>query len=129
MRIFPLSPKCEDALYDSDKRINIFQGAVRAGKTFTVCLRWIHFITREADPNGLFAIVGQSIGNVERNLISLFTELVGPENIKYSRSKNELYIYGRKHLVVGCTDIASADKIQGLSLAGSLMDRFCPLCQ
>lgn len=122
MRIYPLSDKAEQALFESTARITIFQGAVRASKTFITCVRWLDFILREADPNGLFCIAGQSIGNVEKNLISLLSELAGHENIKYSRAKNELYIYGRKHLICGCTDISSSDKLQGLTLAGSIMD-------
>lgn len=125
MRVYPLSQKCEDALFESDYKYNFFIGAVRAGKTFTSCLRWIRFITTEVGDSQLCAIVGKSISTVEKNLISLLTEMAGPENVQYSRSKNELYIYGKKHMVVGATDEKAKDKIQGLTLMGALCDEIC----
>lgn len=125
MRIYPLSPKCKEALRDSNYRINFFIGAVRAGKTFTSVLRWIRFITKEVKPGEMVAITGKSTATIEKNIISLITELVGPEHIKYNSSKGLLWVFGVKHTIVGANDESSKNKIQGNTLKGALADEVC----
>ena len=118
----PLSKKAQDALTNSDHRINMFVGAVRASKTFISVIRWINFITTEVQDGQLLCVCGKSVATIERNIIAEIIKIVGRENVKYSRNKGELIVLGKMHMVCGVNDEAAKDKIHGATLMGALCD-------
>lgn len=123
MKIYPLSESQEKALRNSNFRINLFEGAVRSGKTFVAILRWIRFITTEVEDNEFLLFCGPSLGIIENN-IDLVKALVGPENVKYKRGDITMvfYIYGKKHIIVSRDDDHDIEKICGAKFKGAFCD-------
>lgn len=106
----------------------ICDGAVRSGKTSVMSLSF--FLWAMANFNGCsFAFCGKSVGAVERNIVTpLLAVKYLQQNftVKYNRAnhvivakrgnrENRIYLFGGK-------DESSASLIQGITLAGVLLD-------
>ena len=104
----------------------ICDGAVRSGKT--VCMADGFFIWSMACFQGqTFGICGRSISSLRRNVISnLYAWLGGLFTIKENRGENKLTVcYGGRentYYLFGGLDESSYKQIQGITLAGALMD-------
>jgi len=114
-----LSNKQIEAYQESDARINIFEGPVRAGKSFSALLRWIEFC--RSGPEGPLVICGRTDKTIKRNIILPLQNLVGSA-VRYSIGKGEVQMYNRTMYVVGANDERAAAKIQGSEFAGALID-------
>lgn len=106
----------------------ICDGAVRSGKTSIMSISFILWAMRCFNHRS-FAFCGKSVGAVERNIIN---PLLGVEylreqfDLQYSRSAHALFVTrGEKENVFylfGGKDESSASLIQGVTLAGVLLD-------
>ncbi|MBO5969502.1 MAG: PBSX family phage terminase large subunit [Clostridia bacterium] len=117
---------------DSDYDALICDGAVRSGKTTIMTLAFVDWAMRNfSDCN--FAICGKTVLSARRNIIAPFMKLSYTRkryDMTYRRSDNMLVITatrgGREitntFLVFGGKDEASQDLIQGVTLAGVLLD-------
>jgi len=114
-----LSPQQKISLRDSDARLNIWEGAVRSGKSFSALLRFIEFAM--SGIKGDFIIVGKSESSIKRNIISEIARLLGSE-ARYFSGKRELFLFGRRIHIVGANDERSEGKIRGASFAAALVD-------
>lgn len=116
---FPYRPQYEALICD---------GAVRSGKTSVMSLSF--FLWAMGNFNGqAFALCGKSVGAVERNIVTPLLSIVYLKqnfNIRYNRAdhvivakrgnrENRIYLFGGK-------DESSAALIQGITLAGVLLD-------
>jgi phage terminase, large subunit, PBSX family len=101
-------------------RIVAYDGAVRSGKTIGELLMWASYCVH--GPAGLLLIGGRTERTIANNLILPLQEIFGPERIVYTRATGRVSIFGRDCLVVGFNDESSREKIQGLTLAGALLD-------
>lgn len=119
-----LSQKQIESFQQSDARINIFEGPVRAGKSFIALLRWIEFC--RSGPPGALILCGKTDKTIKRNIIIPMQDLVGSA-VKYSIGKGEVQMYGRTMYVVGANDDRSEAKIRGSEFAGALIDEFTVL--
>lgn len=108
------------SILNSNARINLWEGSVRSGKTIASILRWIDYVL--TGPSGNLLMVGKTQKSLEKNVLDLIAELVGPKNFFYKRVLGEVILYGRKIDVVGANDEKSKDKIQGRTLAGAYGD-------
>lgn len=104
----------------------ICDGAVRSGKT--VCMADGFFIWSMTRFHGQsFGICGRSISSLRRNVITnLYSWLGGLFQIRESRSDNKLTVrYGDRenvYYLFGGLDESSYKQIQGITLAGALLD-------
>lgn len=114
-----LSPKQIESFQQSNSRINIFEGPVRAGKSFIALLRWLEFCRN--GPDGPLIICGRTDKTIKRNIINPLQDLVGSA-VRYSIGKGEVQLYNRLMYVVGANDERAAAKIQGSEFAGALID-------
>ena len=109
-----------------DKEGIICDGAVRSGKT--VCMADGFFVWSMTQFQGqAFGICGRSISSLRRNVTAnLHTWLGGLFQIKESRSENKLTVrYGDRenvYYLFGGLDESSYKQIQGITLAGALLD-------
>ena len=117
--IQPLSDKQIESFQDSNARINIFEGPVRAGKSFVALLRWLEFC--RSGPPGPLIICGRTDKTIKRNIIIPLQQLVG-QAVRYSIGKGEVQLYNRVMYVVGANDERASCKIQGSEFAGALID-------
>lgn len=114
-----LSKKQQDSFLDSTARINIFEGPVRAGKSFVSLLRWLDFCAN--GPPGPLVICGRTDKTIKRNIISPLQDLVGSA-VVYKQGKGEVQLYDRTMYVVGANDDRAEAKIRGSEFAGALAD-------
>jgi len=114
-----LSPKQQDAFLNSTARINVFEGAVRSGKSFVSLLRWIDFCAN--GPRGALIICGRTDKTIKRNIIQPLQQLVG-NAVVYKQGKGEVQLYNRTMYVVGANDDRAEAKIRGSEFAGALVD-------
>ncbi len=114
-----LSDKQIEAYQGSTSRINIFEGAVRAGKTFASLLRWIDYCVH--GPKGALVACGKNQDTIKRNFVVPMQELIG-SSIQYFPGKKEMIFYDRIIYLVGANDERATGKIQGSTFAGAWVD-------
>lgn len=119
MKIRGLSDKQIDSLQHSSARINIFEGPVRAGKSFIALLRWLDFCDK--GPSGPLIICGRTDKTIKRNIIMPLQDMIG-KSVQYSIGKGEVRLYNRTMYVVGANDDRAEAKIRGSEFAGALID-------
>jgi len=119
MELTNLSDKQIKSYRESDARINIFEGPVRAGKSFIGLLRWLDFCKN--GPKGPLIICGRTDKTIKRNIISPLQDMVGSA-VQYSIGKGEVNLYNRTMYVVGANDDRAEAKIRGSEFAGALID-------
>jgi PBSX family phage terminase large subunit len=102
-------------------RLNIYDGAVRSGKTVTAIMRWAKWLVEDAPP-GTLMLSGKTERTVKQNMIDPLLEIFPKKYIHYSAGNHELNFLGRKHIIVGANDERAEAKIRGITLAGCLAD-------
>ncbi len=106
---------------DKLKRINLLQGSVSAGKTWISLIAWgIWVATRPNDH--LYMMCAKSLKTLYRNCLLPLQGLVGKNNFKFSLSKKEGVLFGRKIMLEGANDQRSESKIRGITLGGAYCD-------
>ena len=134
MRLVPFSEKqktaltwwCDRSPYE-DREAIICDGAVRSGKTFCMGLSFFCWAMRRFNGEQ-FGLCGKTVASLRRNLLAGLTpvlkqlgfqctELVSKSklDVAFGGHKNTFYLFGGK-------DEGSAALIQGVTLAGALMD-------
>ena len=110
-----LSPKQQLALKKATKRINLFEGCVRSGKTFcanTLFLEQCYLI-----PFDKFLLTGKTKDTLKRNVTEDLIKMIGNKSCEYNAHMGELsYKVGkenRKIYCVGALDERSIGRIQG----------------
>lgn len=117
-----------DSAYD----VLICDGAVRTGKTSIMMLAFVDWAMRHFE-NRSFAICGKTVLSAQRNIIMPFMQLSYTRKrygMTYRRSQNMLVITATRNgrsvtntfFVFGGKDESSQDLIQGITLAGILLD-------
>lgn len=107
----------------STSRINIWQGAVRSGKTFASILKLIKLIRQ--GPAGDVMIVGVTRDAIQRNVISELCNLIG---VGMPGSKTgDMRIFGRQVYFVGAHDESAVRRIQGSTLAVAYVDEIAAI--
>jgi len=114
-----LSDKQKHTLADADARINIWEGAVRSGKSFVSLIRWLEYI-QEA-PDGNLVMIGRTATTIKHNLVDEICKLLGAD-ARYYSGKNELTLWGKRIYLVGASDSRSEQKIRGSTFSGAYVD-------
>lgn len=114
-----LSEKQYQSIQEANSRLNIWQGAVRSGKSFAALWSFLHFVRN--GPPGALAIVGRTQDTINRNIIQPMHEILG-SHVRYYAGRREIDLFGRKIYVVGANDYRAEAKIRGSTFAGALVD-------
>lgn len=134
MKLSPFSPKqmkalcwwCEKSPY-KDHTAVICDGAVRSGKTICMGISFVMWAFYRFDARN-FALCGKTIRGIKRNLVTeivpILKELGFRCDLKLSENRIEIASGSRKNnfYLFGGRDEASASLIQGMTLAGVLLD-------
>jgi len=105
----------------------IADGAIRSGKTLAMSLGYVLWAMNCFNGQN-FAICGKTLGSVERNILVWLRQILPGRGfkIKENRSQNTLTVSGggriNRFYCFGGKDEGSQDLIQGMTLAGVLMD-------
>lgn len=114
----PLSPKQIDSFLHSNKRLNVWEGSVRSGKSFISLLRFVKALREH--PPGNCVIVGVSRDSIQRNVMGELSSLIGMP-VPTPKS-TQLSLYGHTIFLVGASDERSQRKIQGSTLQLAFVD-------
>lgn len=119
-----LSRKQKRSIRQATRRINLWHGAVRSGKTFASLLAWLDFVATA--PPGALVMIGKTKETLERNILDplMEPELWAPHPcpIKHTRGANVAWIFGRLVYVVGANDAKAEGRIRGMTLIGAYVD-------
>lgn len=119
-RLQPLTGKHARAVRLATHRLNIWEGAVRSGKTVGTFVAWIMFV-RTAPPGDL-VMVGKTERTLIRNVVRPLQRILGKRRCLLNRGEGELHMLGRTIHLIGANDERAAEKIRGMTLAGGYGD-------
>jgi len=118
MKNYPLSEKQVRSYNESTKRINIWEGSVRSGKSFISILRFIKEL--KDGPPGHAMVIGPTRDSIQRNFLAEFCSLLALP-IPTPKS-TQMCIFDRTIHLVGASDERSQRRIQGSTLAMAYVD-------
>lgn len=116
----PLAGKAAASVQLANRRMNIWEGAVRSSKTIASIIAWLKHV-REA-PAGDLLMVGKTERTLKRNILSVIAAMLGPSRVKIVEGSGEMFILDRLIYLVGANDERSEGKIRGMTLAGVYVD-------
>ncbi|MFI6168829.1 PBSX family phage terminase large subunit [Nocardia sp. NPDC051052] len=121
----PISRKQAVSIVEADGRANIWDGAIRSGKTISSILRWQMFVA-DPPPGGQLVMVGRTRDSLARNVIEpmLDPALFGPlaSRVSYTFGAPFATILGRRVYMLGAHDVAAEKGLRGLTVAGAYVD-------
>jgi len=104
---------------NANKRINIWEGSVRSGKTVASILKWINFIG--TGPEGPLIMTGKTNETLYRNIMQPMQDLLGSD-FNYTRGSRLAHVWGREIACFGANDERAEQKIRGSTVAGGYGD-------
>ncbi len=114
-----ISDKQRDSLKNSDAKINIWEGAVRSGKTYISLWRFLKELTY--GPAGEYAIITRTYDSFKRNLLPLLSLMIGAD-AKYYKGNREMNIWGKTIHIIGADDERAETKLRGPTFSGAYVD-------
>ena len=114
-----LSKKQILSINESNARINIWEGAVRSGKTYASLWRFLKELTY--GPEGEYCIITRTYDSFKRNILPQLTRNIGTD-VKYYAGKREISVWGKTVHIVGADDERSESKIRGSTFSGAYVD-------
>lgn len=114
------------SIAESNYRVNVWEGAIRSGKTFSSQLRWLMYIAGEAPSGGQLLMVGRTRDSLYRNVIApmqdpeVFGDLA--DQVRYTSGAPYATILGKRVHVLGAHDSKAEKAIRGMTLAGAYGD-------
>lgn len=115
MAVLPLTGKALRSYHAATAATNIWEGAVRSGKTVVSLLKWIEYC--QSAPEGALAIIGKTERTVKRNVVDPLLGMLG-KRARYVAGTGEFWLLDRLCYVMGANDAKAQEKVQGLTLAG-----------
>lgn len=120
-----LSPKQLRSIAEATARINLWEGAVRSGKTIASLWRWLLYVA-SAPTGGELVMVGRTADTVFRNLLQplMNADLFGSfaRQVQYMPGARTARIFGRLVHIIGANDVQAEAKIRGMTVAGAYVD-------
>lgn len=114
------SEKAAASIRDSTARLNLWHGSVRSGKTISSIVRWLLYI--RSAPEGHLVMIGKTERTLKRNVLDEIERIVGSRAYRYVGGAGEVFIHGRKVLLIGANDVRAEGKVRGLTVAGAYVD-------
>ena len=113
------SKKQIDSINESDARINVWEGAVRSGKTYASLWRFLFELAN--GPEGDYAIVTRTLDSYKRNIDQQLKLNIGSD-VRYFSGKREVVLWGKTVHIISANDERAESKIRGCTLAGAYVD-------
>lgn len=111
------------SLKESTAKINIWEGAVRSGKTYISLWRFLKELTKKQEEGAPkeCCMVSKTYDSFKRNVLPLLVKMIGSD-VQYFAGKRELVIWGKTIHVVGASDDRAESKIRGASFYCAYVD-------
>lgn len=107
----------------ADKKIFLADGSIRSGKTVSVIDSFITWSQSEFN-HEQFGIAGKSVKAIRQNVLRPMFEILTAKGIpyEYNKSENILTVGTNTYILYGAPNEASQDVLQGVTLAGGMVD-------
>ena len=119
-----LTPKQEEVLLmlksGGMKRINVFEGSVRSGKTHISMIVWGFWVAGSPESKA-YLMAGKTLQTLKRNVLEPMKELFG-NGFSYNLYKKEAALFGRKIYLESAANADSENKLRGMTLMGAYCD-------
>lgn len=115
----PISPKQALSLRESYARINIWEGAVRSGKTYISLWRFLKHVAE--GPAGEYCIIARTQGLFKKNVFPQLFNMIG-EDLRYYSGKSEIKLWNKTIHIIGADDERAEAKIRGPTFEGAYVD-------
>lgn len=102
------------------KRLNIFEGSVRSGKTYISMILWGLWVAK-SPADKAYLMAGKTLTTLKRNVLEPMSEIFG-DSFKYSLSTKEARLLGRRIYLEGAANAGAEGKIRGMTLRGAYCD-------
>jgi hypothetical protein len=116
---FPFSDKQLLSYQQSNAKINIWEGSVRAGKTYVSLWRFLKEL--QSGNEGEYAFISRTYDSFKRNILPELERIIGFD-AKYYSGKREMHVWGHKCHIIGADDERAESKIRGPTFAGAYVD-------
>ena len=103
------------------RRINILEGSVRSGKTYSSLILWALWLASRPE-TGKYLMVGKTMTTLKRNCLEPLQAMFGENKVSYSIPGKHATIFDRSVDLEGASDARSEEKIRGVTLHGAYMD-------
>jgi PBSX family phage terminase large subunit len=123
MHTFNFGPRAEGFAMrppKDDLPINLLEGAVRSGKTWSLHPKALYCCRYYV--GGLKLFTGVSKQSVYNNILSDIFQMIGARNYSYNRTTGQLKLFDSDWLVVGAKDEGSERYIRGLTVGIAICD-------
>lgn len=114
-----LSQKQIDSINESDARINIWEGAVRSGKTYASLWRFLKELSN--GPDGEYCITTRTYDTFKRNILPQLVRNIGSD-VRYYAGRREINLWGKTVHVISADDERAEAKIRGCTLCSAYVD-------
>jgi PBSX family phage terminase large subunit len=105
---------------ESNAKINIWEGAVRSGKTYISLWRFI--VELKEGPPGDYALITRTYDTFKRNILKMLEEMVGMKTVGWRPGHRECHIFGKTVHIIGADDERAEAKIRGPTFSGAYVD-------
>jgi PBSX family phage terminase large subunit len=105
---------------EKDYPINILEGAVRSGKTWSLIPKILYGCAYPV--GGRKVLTGVSKQSVYNNVLTDLFDWVGPKNYSYNKNTGQLKLYDSEWLVIGAKDEGSERYIRGITIGIAICD-------
>ena len=105
---------------ESHAKINIWEGAVRSGKTYMSLWRFI--VELREGLEGEYALITRTCDTFERNIRNMLEDFLGIKAVNWKSGHRTCNIFGKKVYVIGADDERAESKIRGPTFAGAYVD-------
>ena len=128
LRALPLGYRQLDYIVNSDRFVNLADGAVRSGKSVACLIRWLMFIADEAPSGGDLVVCSRTFDTAMRNVFgplmdaSVFGDLA--KATQYTRGAPTATILGRTVQVITFNDARAEARLRGMTAAGTYVDEW-----
>lgn len=107
---------------DGPQFLNLWEGAVRSGKTTSSILAWCEYV-RTTAPAGPLVMIGKTKDTLQRNVLDEIHAYFGDSSpLKHTAGANVGTLFGRRVHMLGANDAKAETKVRGLTLAGAYCD-------
>ncbi|GGR80877.1 phage terminase large subunit [Streptomyces aureoverticillatus] len=121
----PLSRKQLLSIGQATRRINVWHGSVRSGKTIASLLAFVVAVAT-AGPSGLIIVCGRSLQTIERNCLEPLQDaaLFGPlaRHVVHTRGATTATVLGRTVHLIGAADARAEGRLRGLTAQLAYVD-------
>lgn len=126
-----LGEKQLQSIREAKGRVNIWEGAIRSGKTIGSIIAWLIFVALVIKRPGELLMVGRTRDSVWKNVLGPMMEpsLFGPlaDQVVGNFGSPYVYILGRRVHVMGASDVKAELVLRGMTVLGCYVDEVTTL--